>query len=928
MNTIKRAAVWFVLALIAPALYSAQVRRGTRTQPRARARAAPAYLQQLKSLEESTYLTRAVLKNGLTVLVKEFRAYPLVDVTACIRGGYHGEAADSEGLTRIWERMYFTSTTTHDAGAIAGEIRALGGTVASIASYDCVFHDLVAPSSQWKKALEIQSDALLNPAFSPEDLKQEVAAVANADRLALEDPDSVARRELMRLAFDQGSYSFVAPLLSETAAGTDRDRLMSLYRAAYDPSRVILVVSGAVNAGEVLTEVVRLFNRPKTAPAPAAQAVSVQAQEGFRYGAVNGPGSGAEVRIGFHTAPVTSPDYPALEVLTALLGSGDSSILSSRVRDGKKAILSGSARLYAARDNGYLLLKMRAEPENLDRCEIAALTEIEILKLAEPEEEDVARARKQLERQFWEQQQTATQKAHMLAGYELLGDWKRVNQFVAGIRNVKPSDISRVAKRYLGLDKCTVVESLPEGTGNRNMSAATMLATLQALLPAAAGQEADERERETREAAAAPEGPDQFKYSEIQYSLREASILRGPELFIQEDHTLPLIHIGFFYPGGVLLESQEHSGISALLLRTLLLASRDGETGRLLRQLETCGATVKPYVGEDYFGFLVTGLSAYAEADLEILDKLLQYPKLEKDELDWIKRVQLSAAGHGQETPLEQALDTVNQALFTPHPYGRNVEGTAAGIEATTAEFLQMWYGASIHNRKPLVLIVGDTEGTSLAGFFVRRFSGARFQNVKLPEGFAGSADRKKTSLEARPVGPASAALIGFLAPPAGDEDSYAMMALQARLSGPVGFLAESLRARLGAADAASSLYFPRARGSSMVLYSVAGPGMDTKLADELESEVREFLEQPMHYSDYRSAVNGAICRYWINQQDRTGRILDLATRVISGQPLDEILDSVARIQQVSEEDLADVARRILDLEKSVVVRMPSRPQP
>jgi predicted Zn-dependent peptidase len=153
-------------------------------------------------------------------------------------------------------------------------------------------------------------------------------------------------------------------------------------------------------------------------------------------------------------------------------------------------------------------------------------------------------------------------------------------------------------------------------------------------------------------------------------------------------------------------------------------------------------------------------------------------------------------------------------------------------------------------------------------------------------------------------------------------------MALQARLSGPVGFLAESLRIRLGVADAASSIYCPRARGGSIVLYSVAGPGMDTKLADALEADIRELLEQPMHYSDYRSAVNGAMCRYWINQQDRTGRILDLATRVVSGQPIDEILDSVTRIQQVSEEDLKDVARRVLDLEKSVVVRMPSSPQP
>jgi len=40
------------------------------------------------------------------------------------------------------------------------------------------------------------------------------------------------------------------------------------------------------------------------------------------------------------------------------------------------------------------------------------------------------------------------------------------------------------------LDGCAVVESLPAGTENRNMSAETMLATFQALLPSSAEQEA------------------------------------------------------------------------------------------------------------------------------------------------------------------------------------------------------------------------------------------------------------------------------------------------------------------------------------------------------------------------------------------------------------------------------------------------------
>jgi zinc protease len=927
MNTILRSVAWFLMVSVASAPVFAQVRRGTRTQPRSPSRAAPAYLQQLKSLEETTYLTKGVLKNGLTVLVQEFRAYPLVNVTTCIRGGYHGETPDSGGLARILDRMYFSTTTTRASGAISAEIRAMGGTPASTAGNDCVFHDLAAPAAQWKKTLEIQADALLNLALDPEDLRSAFESVATADHLALDDPDTIGVTKLMELASLRRMSALAVPTPADAVVGTSREKLLNLYRASYDPSRVILVISGAVNSAEVLSEVVRLYNRPKAAAKPVPVPAASIDQKGFRYGVVSRPGSDARVLIGFHVAPATSPDYPALEVLNALLSSGDSSVLASRVRDEKKAILDGFSRLEADKDDGYLRLELRTEAANVDRCEIAVMTEIEILKAADPDEEDVARARAQVERQFWERKQTVTQKAHELARFELLGDWKGVKQFVPGIRKVRPPDVSRAARRYLGLDGCAVVESLPAGMENRNMSAETMLATFQALLPTSAEQEAAEREKETRTAITLPDEPDGFKYSEIQYPMRKASVLRGPELFIQEDHTLPLIHVGFFYPGGSLLENQDNSGISALLIRTLLLAARDGEAGRLRRQLGINGAHLTPYIGDDYFGFLLTGLSSRVESDLEVLDRFLQFPKLDKDELDRIKRVQLSQVEHGEATPLGRALEEINHALFGAHPYGRPADGTPAGIGAASAESLRAWYDASIHNRKPVVLIVGDTQGTSLAGFFVRRFSGARFQDVKIPEAFAGAGDRKKSNIEEGPSGSASAALIGFLAPPAGDEDSYAMMVLQAHISGSVGLLNESLRNKPGSGGCASSIYVPRARGGNAVLFAVAAPGMEGKLADALEADVHGILEQPMLYKDYRSAVNSAVGRYWIGQQDRADRVLSLATSIIAGQPFDEILDCVVRLQQVGEEDLQDVAHRILNLDKAVVIRMPARPQ-
>src|SRR5205814_9627700 len=104
-----------------------------------------------------------------------------------------------------------------------------------------------------------------------------------------------------------------------------------------------------------------------------------------------------------------------------------------------------------------------------------------------------------------------------------------------------------------------------------------------------------------------------------------------------------------------------------------------------------------------------------------------------------------------------------------------------------------------------------DLQGTSLARYFVRNFSGSRYQDVKLAEEFAKPLE-KRTAVDDSWARSESVIAIGFNAPPGGDEDAAALTVLETYVGGVDGRLAEPLRDQEGLGRTVDARYQPRVR--------------------------------------------------------------------------------------------------------------------
>jgi zinc protease len=914
--------IWLVMLaqLGAPAAFAfPQARTQRPATPRA------AYMAQLASYEQSGSVVRAVLKDGTRVLVLETRSQPVVSLLAVFQSGFADEPEGLEGISRLLQHMILMRSSASPTGDLDKDLQAVGGELRAEVDYDRTCYEITVPAPQWKRAMEIQAALLAGPEWSPDEFLRERGRFAEESRRRILAKEDAAYERVLSLAYPDGALARLAGFPSSGADDITHERLREYRRTNYAPGRTLLVIAGDAATSEVLAQVVQLYGKGAKSPAAGRILSRGAGAGGFRYEQARMNIALPMVWIGFRTPGTSSPDYAALEIVGAMLADGEASLLHRRLRDRKKVIYEARGRLLGYADRGLLSLAMLVDAKDVDRCEIAAFTELELLRRAKPDPEEMARAVARLETAYWEGQQTVSQKARALAALELRGEWKSSpGSYPARWRRVKAEDVQRAARRYLGLEEAVLVECLPLGHEERNLTSEGIQELLRGLLESSTAQELAEREKETRPAFEIPEPTAAFKPSELIYDWRKASILRGPDLYVREDHTQPVVYLGFYYAGGRLLESAADSGITALMLHAMLRDTTERSAADVHRQLEIYGGRLTPVVDRDYFGIELAVSSANVEPALDELIGLIKSPKFDAEEIARRKEILLAAIRQRESDVATLMQNETDRLLFGEHAYGLPGPGTEAGVSSLTPEAVRSWYDRTVRYRKPVVVIMGDTRGTSLAEYFVENFSGSRYQDARLPEAFP-QAPQKAITSDRTWGGPRTLVAAAFQAPPFGDEGWYPLAVLAEHLAGAAREYVAAVGAKQGRAYSFSVSSDAGLRGGSVTVCST-GPAADTeKLVQALAEVIARRASGEMSYRDFRAARQAAAGRFEIARQLRVQQFRHLVRTVLAGRGLEDFTGWLDRLQEVRQEDLPEVAKRVFDRERAVTVILRGR---
>src|SRR5215813_3164204 len=410
------------------------------------------FLQAAQTVEPYTFredqgqATKVILKNGLTVLVREQQAVPLASVTTYVKAGYFDEDDRIAGISHVIEHMFFKGTSKRPVGEIARQTQALGGYLNAYTYYDRTAYHTEVPTENMRQALEMQADALLNSVYDADELKKEIEVVLQENNRKLDNPPAVSSEKLYETAFQQHRMKRWRIGTPDGLRALTRDDIVDYVKKYYRPSNIILSISGQLDIEQTIAQVVKLYGNIPADDAPLDRDTGPAEtdQTSLRYNWERGPIEQDHVAMGFHSAGVLTPDAPALEVLAAILGEGRASVLNQYLRDDKGLITSGSAALKAFQDLGFF--EVDFETDKALEAQTAALAEIENIKKNGVTKEQLARAKALIAQNHYHELETVNGLAHHLAYYEALaGDWKKSLEYIPAIQKISVDDIARVA---------------------------------------------------------------------------------------------------------------------------------------------------------------------------------------------------------------------------------------------------------------------------------------------------------------------------------------------------------------------------------------------------------------------------------------------------------------------------------------------------
>jgi zinc protease len=410
-------------------------------------------------------VTEATLENGLRVLVQDDPRNPIVAVQVFYRVGSRNERSGATGLAHFLEHMMFKGTPTYGRGQVARLIEENGGRDNAYTTKDLTSYYTNIAADKLDLVLRIEADRMRHLLLDAAEIDSERKVVMEERRMRSEDdPDGLVYEAMSSLAFVAHPYRWPIIGWMSDIARINRAELRAFYDTYYLPNNAIVVIAGDVRAPAALAMVRRHFAGVLRGPAPPpVTAVEPPAIDERRLVVRREQAQLPVVNIAWHVPNHTSPDAPALELLSTLLSSGRASRLYQKLVYEKRMVLgAGGDYSYFSLDPSLFWFYAAPLPGQApEAVEQALLAEIERLKQEVVPEEELARARNQIEASFVWEQDSVFSRASALGRFEMLGSWRLFDDYLPRLRAVTAADLQRVARAYFALDRKNVSILLP-----------------------------------------------------------------------------------------------------------------------------------------------------------------------------------------------------------------------------------------------------------------------------------------------------------------------------------------------------------------------------------------------------------------------------------------------------------------------------------
>ena len=407
----------------------------------------------------------ATLDNGLRVLLLEDQRSPIVSFQMWYRVGSRNEHRGSTGIAHFLEHLMFKGTPSHGPKEFARLVEQNGGQDNAFTSQDVTSYYVDIAADKLDLVIELEADRMQNLLLDPKEIASEREVVIEERRTRTEDdPSGFLGEEVSSIAFKGHPYG--APIIGwmEDVRRVTPEEIRAFYKTYYVPNNAIVVAVGAFRAADVLEKIKKRFGRIPRGKVPPPLLAVEPVQNGERRVTVKKQAELPIVYMAWHVPNHTSDDSVALEVLSTILAGGRASRLyRDLVYQRQLALEAGGDNAYFSLDPNLFWFWATPMPGQIpEKLETELVAHMERLKTEPVTDEELSRAKNQIEAAFVYQEDSIHQRASLLARFELLGGFALKDSFLAKVRAITPADLTRVARAWFAPERKSVGVLLPK----------------------------------------------------------------------------------------------------------------------------------------------------------------------------------------------------------------------------------------------------------------------------------------------------------------------------------------------------------------------------------------------------------------------------------------------------------------------------------
>lgn len=881
---------------------------------------------RVKAVKGSTVegITEYQLPNGLRVLLFPDQSKPTATVNITYLVGSRHEGYGETGMAHLLEHMVFKGTPCHTN--VPQELTAHGARPNGTTWYDRTnyFETFSASDSNLVWALDLESDRMVNSFIARKDLESEFTVVRNEFESGENNPFNVLLQRTISAAYLWHNYGNSTIGARADIENVPIERLQSFYHRYYQPDNAVLVVAGKFDPVRGLGLIEDRFGR---IPRPDRTGVLKiyptytldPTQDGERSVTLRRVGDVQLAMSVFHVPAGTHPDFPAVDVLSTVLGDSPSGRLYKALVETKLAADVGAFN-FQLREPGVVIAFARVRKEDdLGKARLAMDSALAAVVSSPPTKDEVERAKTQILKNIELNLNRSDNVGLEISEWASMGDWRLLFIHRDRVKAVTAEDVTRVAAAYLKDDNRTDGTFIPTEKPDR------------AEIPAAPDYAALVKDYRGDTALAAGEVFDPSP-SNIDKRTTHATLASGLKVaLLPKQNRGQSVNLAITLRFGSVKAVQGKFAIADLTADMFMRGSRTKTRQQIKDEFDRLKARVSG------FGATPTSLRVGIETTrpnivpaLRLLGEVLRTPAFPEKEFEELKREDLAQFEENRSEPTSQG-SIAYQRYLNPYPKGdpryvNTMEEEIADYSAATIDDVQRFYAEFYGASNGELVVVGDFDPAELSAAATELFGAWKSPQafVRVPQEYK---DVKSTSITLETPDKANAFMLaGMNLRLRDDSPDYPALLLGNYMLGG-GFLNSRLAVRIrqkeGISYGVGSGLFASSLDSTggFQTFAIYAPENASRLETAFKEEIDKMLKDGFTADEVKQAKGGWLQSRQVGRSQDQQLVGQLGNYAFVGRTLQYDARLEQKVAALTPDMINATMRKYLDPDKITIVK-------